>query len=112
MKTNFKPIILVIIFSLPMLQAFAELPEAIDQRNTSKVFKLELIFNSDEIFEEELNFDTRVIVNIFNAENKIEKEPPFDIRYFIKPEKEVEEPEIKSMFNHRILTTESILTTK
>lgn len=110
MKTNIKPIILVIIFSLPLFQAFAELPEAIDQRNASKVFKLELIFNSEEIFEEELNFDTRVIVNIFNAESKVENKSLFDIRYFIKPEKEVEEPEIESMLNHRILTTESILT--
>ncbi|MBW6479173.1 MAG: hypothetical protein K0B37_07070 [Bacteroidales bacterium] len=110
MKTNIKPIILVIIFSIPLLQAFAELPEAIDQRNASKVFKLELIFNPEEVFEEAVNFDTRVIVNIINAESKIEKESPFDIRYFIKPEKEVEEPEIESLLNRRIQTTESILT--
>ena len=110
MKTNFKPIILILALSLQFIQLFAESPAATDQKIASKIFKLELIFNSEEIFEEELNFDTRVIVNIFNAENKIEKEPPFDIRYFIKPEKEVDEPLIESMMNHRILTTESILT--
>ena len=110
MKTNVKPIILILVLSLPFIQLFAESPAATDQQNASKVFKLELIFNSEEIFEEELNFDTRVIVNIFNTENKVEKQSPFDIRYFIKPEKEIEEPEIESMLNHRILTTESILT--
>lgn len=110
MKTYFKPIVLIILFSLPFLTAFAESPEVLVKSNTSKVFTLELIFNSDEIFEEKINLDTRVIVNIFNAESRIEKESPFDIRSFIKPEKEVEEPEIESLLNHRILTTESILT--
>ena len=110
MKTNFKPIILILLLSLPFIHLFAEYPAVIDQQNVSQVFKLELIFNGKEIFEEELNFDTRVTVNIFNVENKIEKQSSFDIREFIKPEKEVEEPEIDSMFNHRIFTSEIILT--
>ncbi len=110
MKTYFKPIVLIILFSLPFFNAFAETPEVLANSNTSKVFKLELIFNSEEVFEEEISFDARVIVNIINPENRIEKESPFDIRNFIKPEKEVEEPEIESLLNRRILTTESILT--
>ena len=110
MKTNFKPIIIILVLSLPFIQLFAESPEATDQQNASKVFKLELIFNSEEIFKEELNFDTSVIVNIFNTENKVENKTLFDIRYFIKPEKEVEEPEIDFMLNQSILTSESTLT--
>lgn len=110
MKTNAKPIAILFALCMLYLQLSAGLPDVKDQQTTYKEFKLELIFNGEKIFDEDLDFNTRVIVSIKNRENKTEKESPFDISYFIKPEKEIEEPEIDSMLSQKMPLTEMIPT--
>ena len=110
MKTNFKPIAILFALSMLYLKLSAGLPENKDQQTAYKELKLELIFNGEKIFDEEVDFNTRVIVSIKNTEIKSEKESPFDISYFIKPEKEIEEPEIDSMLSQKIPLTEMIPT--
>ena len=94
MKTIIKPLSVLFTLCNLFVPAFAGIPQITVKEVSSAVLKIEVLIKSDDFTGETSDFDTRIILNISSVEKKKAETNFLDIRPFIKPEKEVDEPDI------------------
>lgn len=97
MKTINKPLTVLVALCFQLVPAFAGVHEITVKEVSSAVLKIEVLIKSDDFTGEASDFDTRIILNISSVEKKKAETNLLDIRPFIKPEKEVDEPDIMGL---------------